>query len=99
MKVIIGTVLTQPGWHKGIVSFHLETGNRILTVIRTDPEGQKRDVLFLCIGQRLAVFGCEIGRWIITTKIRIITCNYYRNGVLLCGDSTETGIDPGDTEL
>ena len=104
MTIMIGTVLTQPQLFDGILFFEFQTENQVLTVVRTDRNQQKLDILFLCIGQRLILCGCRKNKIILTTQIRILDCaqrNYLetQNGVLLCGDPAVTGTDPGNSEL
>lgn len=106
MTIIIGTVLTQPQLYHGILFFRLKAENQILTVIRTDRNQQKLDVLFLCIGQQLILCGSRKNDYILTTQIRILACaqrNYLlenkQNGVLLHGYSADNGTDPGNSEL
>ena len=107
MTILIGTILSQPKLRDGLLSFRLETGNRILTVLRVDPKDQKLDILFLCSGQQIFLWGYGDSCRIFADGIRILRCeerNYtttetIKNGVMLYGDSADTGTDTGDSEL
>lgn len=76
-------------------------------MIRIAPEKQKLDILFLCTGQKIFLWGYEDDRCFLADGIRILCCeerNYttketIKNGVLYDGDSADSGIDPGDPKL
>lgn len=74
MIILIGTILTQPKLRDGLLSFLLQTGNRILTVLRIAPKDQKLDILFLCSGQQIFLWGDGDGCRILAHGIRILRC-------------------------
>ena len=81
MKIIKGRLLTQPRLEKGVVVFLLQSGRKTVTVIRQNREDQKRDILFLCVGQLVALWTQSPGSCVIAEKIRII--NYRKRKYLL----------------
>lgn len=95
--------MSQPQLIQGNLVFLLRSGKRTMPVIRQYPEDQKRDILFLCVGQRLLLLGRKKGNYMIADKIRIL--NYrkrnYRlpdreNGENIHGNSTLCPTASGD---
>lgn len=105
MTVVTGTVLTQPQLYGAVLLFQVKTHSRILTVIRTEPEDKKRDLIFLCVGQQVILCGCQTDCCILAAKIRIVSCaerNYLETtqiGDLLYGDPALPRTDFGNPKL
>lgn len=80
--------------------FTLGCGNREFTVFRLNPEDQKKDIVFLCIGQQLLIWGQADGNHIIAHKVRITDCTqrHYTGGISY-GDPAIEGTDPGHSWL
>ena len=88
MEVVMqGTILSQPQLLQDNVIFILKCGETAITVIRKNREAQKRDILFLCVGQQVLLLGCLEGSCVIADRIRIIDCGQ-RNYLL---DTNEIG--------
>ena len=97
---IQGKVSAQPRVNGDVTEFVLVDTGRSYRIARADPQWQKKDVMFLCVGQRVAVWGTETENGILAEEIRITDCtkrNYL--GEDLHGDSGITGADPGDSEV
>lgn len=71
MNIIKGTILSQPRLSGEEVVFDLQSGAGIFTVVRRRREDQKRDILFLCVGQEVVLCACPEGNYMIADKIRI----------------------------
>ena len=96
-----GTILSQPQLLRGNVIFIIESDDATIAVIRKNREDQKRDILFLCVGQQVLLLGCLEGDCLIADKIRIIDCaqrNYLLDtneiGEKFYGNSAIIGNDP-----
>lgn len=106
MTITKGTVVTQPERFDDFLAFRLQTDDRTLTVIRTEPKDQKLDILFLCIGQQLILWGREKEGCLLANRIRIFSCaerNYLlqnkENGVFPNGNQAYPGTEPGNREF
>lgn len=64
--------MCQPRLWEGMLVFALGCGNREFTVFRLNPEDQKKDIVFLCVGQQLLIWGRTDGNCIIARKVRIL---------------------------
>ena len=98
--LILGEISAQPRVNGDVTEFVLDNAGRSYRIARTDPQWQKKDVLFLCIGQRVAILGRETEDCILAEEIRITDCtkrNYL--GEDLYGDSGVPGADPGNSEI
>lgn len=62
-----GLITTDPVAATGYTWFKLQSGQDECIIIRLDPEWQKRDLVFLCVGQTVEVMG---------------TCNPNQNSVM-----------------
>lgn len=103
MNVIKGTVVSQPRLMDGKLIFFLRSGKKTVPVVRQKREDQKRDILFLCVGQRLLLMGRKKENYIIADKIRILhyrNRNYRlpdkKNGEKSYGNSSLCPTDSGD---
>lgn len=104
MKMVIlkGTILSPPKMKGRDLLFFLRCGKKRIAVIRRNLQAQKRDMIFLCPGQRVILCGQREENSIIAEKIRILLCSRprktdQRNGAKRHGDySTVSGAEQGD---
>lgn len=100
IQILQGVITAQPRTGDGFTEFYLQTGPRTHRVIRMDPQWQKKDIVFLCIGQTVTLWGTEDGGAILAEKIRITDCserNYL--GEDNHGNHSVPDPDPGDPAL
>ena len=76
MIIIKGIISSQPRLWDGVLVFTLDYRGRALTVIRQQPEEQKKDIVFLCVGMQVLLWGEPLQNNVIAHKVRILDCTH-----------------------
>ena len=71
-----GLITTDPVVATGYTWFKLQSGQDECIIIRLDPEWQKRDLVFLCVGQTVEVMGTCNPNHNSVTADRIVIVDY-----------------------
>ena len=71
-----GIITTDPVTATGYTWFKLQSSQEECIIIRLDPEWQKRDLVFLCIGQTVEVMGTHNPNHNSVTADRILILDY-----------------------
>ncbi len=74
METLNGQILSLPRMEGLQLSFRLETEAGGFRVVRMDPFWQKRDILFLRVGQTVEIQGRETEEGFLACQIRITDC-------------------------
>lgn len=74
METLNGQILSTPRMEDALLSFFLETGAGGVRVVRMDPFWQKRDILFLRVGQTVEIQGWESEEGFLARRIQITDC-------------------------
>ena len=104
MAIVKGKILSQPQLREAELVFQLQSGEETFPVIRQKREDQKLDILFLCTGQEVVLWGDTREACLVADKIRIT--DYSRrqygpdeDGEIDYGNSTVNGTDLGDPDV
>lgn len=96
--------MSQPQVLQGNVVFLLRSNAMKSVVVRQNREAQKLDILFLCVGQRVILWGRIANGYVIAEKIRILDyknrnylLDFKQTGERNYGDPTYKGNDPGNS--
>ena len=88
MDIIRGTILTQPILRGEELRFDIQSNQGIFTVIRRQRQAQKKDILFLCVGQEIVLCASPEGECMAAEKIRI-TDYSKRTYILMTNENEE----------